>query len=104
MLLFCDWNCQSGIEIDQEVLELFDGIRNHSTHKYAVFRVTDRKLVVDVVGPHLATHTKQEDHTAFAEVVALLKDSKQPRYALFDFEFPDKEEGRNYKKLSFIFW
>ncbi len=79
-------------------------MRNKSAHKYAIFKVEDKKLVVETLGPHLATHTKQEDGRAFAEVTSLLKDMDQPRYILYDFEFPDEEEGRSYKKLCFIFW
>lgn len=83
---------------------MFEHIRNRSAHKYAVFKVVGRKLVVDRLGPKLKTHTKEEDNMAFAKVVSLLRDTEQPCYVLYDFEFPDEEEGRRYKKLSFIFW
>ena len=95
---------QSRVDIDDQVLEVFGHMKLRSTHKYAIFRIEKKKIIVESLGEHKVTHTKKEDEVAFGELTALLKDMDHPRYILYDFEFPEEEEGRKYKKMAFIFW
>jgi hypothetical protein len=92
----------SGIEVDSEVTTLFNDIKLRSIHKYATFKIVNKKKVeVDVKGDPAKTEDKEEDKAKFDELKALM--TKEPRYILYDFGFTNKE-GRKINKLAFIFW
>ena len=92
----------SGIEVDADVTTLFNEMKLRSTHKYATFKIVNKKKVEkDVLGDPASTEEKDQDKQKFDELKALL--TKEPRYILYDFGFTNKE-GRKIKKLAFIFW
>ena len=92
----------SGIEVDPDIVTLFNEMKLRSTHKYATFKIVNKKRVeIDVQGEPAKTEDKESDKEKFVELKALL--TKEPRYILYDFGFTNKE-GRIIKKLAFIFW
>lgn len=92
----------SGIPISTETVQVFNSMKLKSTHKYALFKIEDRKEVqVEVVGDKVFTDTTEQDKQEFGKLKALL--TKEPRYILYDFGFTNKE-NRKITKLAFIFW
>ena len=92
----------SGIEIDPDIVSLFNEMKLRSTHKWATFQIEKKKkIILDQVGEPCSTNTKEDDQTRFDELKASL--TKEPRYILYDFGFTLKD-GRLLKKLAFIFW
>lgn len=92
----------SGIEVDSEIVSLFNEMKLRSTNKYATFKIVNKKKVeIDVKGEPAKTEDKDDDKAKFAELGALL--TNEPRYILYDFGFTNKE-GRKINKLGFIFW
>ena len=92
----------SGIEIDSELPTLFNEMKLRSTHKYMTFKIENKKkIIVDVMGDPVTTDNKEDDKAAFGELKAQL--TNEPRYILYDFGFKNKE-GRQIKKIGFIFW
>lgn len=93
----------SGIEIDAEIPSLFNEMKLRSTHKYAVFKIEGKKkVVVDYCSDPKKCESRDEDKECFAELKARM--TNEPRYILYDFEFPMTKESRTVKKLVFIFW
>ena len=93
----------SGIEVDPEITALFNEIKLKSTHKYAIFKIENKKtIVVDIKGDPKSTEEKGEDKICFDEMKEKL--TKEPRYILYDFSFKLEKDSRQIKKLAFIFW
>ena len=92
----------SGVEVKEDVVTLFNDMKLRSIHKYATFKIVDKKTIeVDVLGDPVKTEDKEADKAQFDELGTKL--DKEPRYVLYDFGFTNKE-GRIIKKLAFIFW
>ena len=92
----------SGIEIDEEVVVLFNDMKLRSTHKYATFKIEKKKtIVVDVLGDPAETKSKEDDEDKFDELKSTL--TLEPRYILYLFGFAT-QEGRIINKLALIFW
>ncbi len=92
----------SGIEVDDEIPSLFNEMKLRSTHKWATFKIENKKkVVVDVLGDPCKTEDKEADKIQFDELKGKL--TKEPRYILYDFGFTNSE-GRKIGKLGFIFW
>ena len=92
----------SGVQVDEDVPTLFNEMKLRSTHKYATFKIENKKVIkVDVTGDPKSTEDKESDKACFDELGGKL--GKEPRYVLYDFGFTNKE-GRIIKKLAFIFW
>ena len=92
----------SGIEVDEEIATLFNEIKLRSIHKFASFRIVDKKkVVVDVKGDPQVTETKEDDKVFFEEMRSHCQ--SEPRYVLYDFGFTLRD-GRKHKKIAFIFW
>lgn len=92
----------SGVEVNEAVVTLFNDMKLRSIHKYATFKICNKKSIeVDVLGVPKKTETKEEDKRQFDELGTQL--DKEPRYILYDFGFTNKE-GRIINKLAFIFW
>ena len=94
----------SGIEVDQEINDLFHKMKDKKTNKWAIFKIENKKkIVVHLKGdPYPTDGDKETDKKAFEQLAQHL-DPKQPCYILYDFDFKNKE-GRNIQKLVFIFW
>ena len=97
----------SGIEVDAVIPELFNDIKMKHKHKWATFKIENKKkIVVDQLGDPKTTETKEDDQKCFEDLKEVLVSDelkKEPRYVLFDFGFTN-EEGRKLQKLAFIFW
>ena len=92
----------SGVEVDEEVVSLFNDIKLRSIHKYATFKIENKKSIKpDILGDPQKTEAKDDDKTRFEALKEQL--GKEPRYILYDFGFTNKE-GRIIHKLAFIFW
>ena len=92
----------SGIEVDPDIVSLFNDMKLRSVNKYATFKIVNKKKVeVDAKGDPAKTEDKGDDKDKFAELGELL--TNEPRYILYDFGFTNKE-GRKINKLAFIFW
>jgi hypothetical protein len=92
----------SGIEVDPEIVTLYNEMKLRSTNKYAIFKIEKKKkIVIDVVGDPCPTDDVEDDKKSFEELKA--KMTNEPRYMLYDFGFT-KSDGRKIKKLAFIFW
>ena len=92
----------SGIEIDPEIVSLFNEMKLRSTHKWATFQIEKKKrIILDATGDPCSTESKEDDQACFDELKGRL--TKEPRYILYDFGFKLKD-GRLLKKLAFIFW
>jgi len=92
----------SGIEVDSEIPTLFNDMKLRSTHKYAIFKIKNKKeVVVDQLGEPNKTEDKDADKACFTELKELL--TNEPRFILYDFGFTNKE-GRIISKMAFIFW
>ena len=102
ILFFYPLQSMSGIEIDPEIVTLFNEMKLRSTHKWATFKIENKKkIILDETGDPCSTESKEEDRKWFDELKAKL--TKEPRYILYDFGFTLKD-GRILKKLAFIFW
>lgn len=92
----------SGVEVNEDVVTLFNDMKLRSIHKYATFKIENKKkIAADVLGDPCKTECKESDKTQFDCLKSLL--GKEPRYILYDFGFTNKE-GRIINKLAFIFW
>lgn len=92
----------SGVEVNEDVVTLFNDMKLRSTQKYATFKIVNKKKIEqDALGDPGKTEDKAADKARFDELGALL--GKEPRYILYDFGFTNKE-GRIINKLAFIFW
>ena len=92
----------SGNEVEYECTALFNEMKLRSTHKYATFKIVNKKkTVIDVLGDPADTESKEEDEVKFDELKSTL--TLEPRYILYDFGFTNKE-GRKVNKLALIFW
>lgn len=95
----------SGIEVDEEIPTLFNDMKLRSTHKYATFKILNKKKVVlDVTGDPCTTENKEDDKAQFEILKEQIKEPKEPRYILYDFGFTKKDDNRKIRKLAFIFW
>lgn len=91
----------SGVEVDAEINSLFNDMKLRSTHKFAFFKIENKKkIIVDVLGDPCKTEAKEEDEAQFNQMKGQL--NNEPRYILYDFGFTTKD-GRIIKKLAFIF-
>ena len=92
----------SGIEVDPEIPTLFNEMKLRSTHKWATFKIENKKKVIkDVTGDPKKTESFEDDKECFMELKGKL--TNEPRYILYDFGFTNKE-GRKINKMAFIFW
>ena len=92
----------SGIEVDSAVTTLFNEMKLRSTHKWATFKIENKKkVIVEKMGEPKETADSDSDKACFLELAEQL--THEPRYILYDFGFTNKE-GRLIKKLAFIFW
>jgi hypothetical protein len=92
----------SGIEVDSAVTTLFNEMKLRSTHKWATFKIENKKkVIIEQQGEPKETTDFESDKACFEELKAEL--TSEPRYVLYDFGFTNKE-GRRIKKLAFIFW
>ena len=92
----------SGVEVDEDVVTMFNDMKLRSIHKYATFKIVNKKKIeADVLGDPCKTEDKATDKEQFDALKAQL--DKEPRYILYDFGFTNKE-GRIINKLAFIFW
>ena len=92
----------SGIEVDPAVTMLFNAIKLRSAHKWATFKIENKKKVIlEEQGEPKETTDFESDKACFEELKAQL--TSEPRYILYDFGFTNKE-GRVIKKLAFVFW
>lgn len=108
----------SGMKIDPVINTIFTDMKEKSVYKYAIFRIENKKEIIvdtgaiggadnaELLGKKRSTQgSKKEDLEAFEEMKTLLTKHEEPRYLLYDFEFPtEKAGGRIVKKLAFIFW
>ncbi len=93
----------SGIELDPEIVSLYNEIKLKKVHKWVTYRIEKKKkIVIDQRGEKNKTDNKEDDKAEFDKLKGLL-DIKEPRFILYDFGFTNKE-GRNIEKLAFIFW
>lgn len=93
----------SGIEIDPDIVTLFNDMKLRSIHKWATFKIEKKKkIILDETGEACSTESKDDDKKWFDELKGKL--SKEPRYILYDFGFTLEKDGRILKKLAFIFW
>ena len=73
-----------------------------STHKYATFKIENKKkIVVDILGDKAVTESKEDDEILFDELKSRL--TLEPRYILYDFGFTTNK-GRKVNILALIFW
>ena len=94
----------SGIEVDGEVTAIFNDMKLRRTHKWATFKIEDKKrVVVDQEGAASATETREDDRAKFQELKDTLVQKETPRYVLYDFGFKTNT-GRTVNKLAFIYW
>ena len=92
----------SGIEVDSAVTTLFNEMKLRSTHKWATFKIENKKkVIVEKMGEPKETADSDSDKACFLELAEQL--THEPRYILYDFGFTNKEGGL-IKKLAFIFW
>ena len=92
----------SGVEVNEDVVTLFNDMKLRSIHKYATFKIVNKKKIdFDILGDPRKTEDKSADKEQFDALGAQL--GKEPRYILYDFGFTNKE-GRIINKLAFIFW
>ena len=90
----------TGIEIDPEVVALFNDIKSKHTYKYAAFKIVNNKIVVDkeLFSDPKLTETK-EDKEFYDELVTKLKLIEEPRYIVYDLGLKNEED-----QLALIFW
>ncbi len=92
----------SGIEIDTEVAVLYNDMKLNKTHKWATFKIENKKkIVIDELGDPCTTENNEEDKAAYADMSSTL--SNEPQYILYDFGVSLKD-GKTISKLAFIFW
>lgn len=86
---------QSHIQFDEGVIDTFTGLKMKSTHRYLVLKINDSgdKIVIDKLGEKAETFENMTD--------ALPDD--EGRYIVFDYE-KNLDDGRQLKKLLYIFW
>lgn len=86
---------QSGVAVDDAVVTVFNDIKLHKKHKYALYRISDDKktIIVDCVGKKDAT---------FDDFLAELK-ADQPRYAVVDFHYINDRDTPS-DKIFFVNW
>ncbi|XP_065919274.1 uncharacterized protein [Dysidea avara] len=95
----------SGIEVDPNIAILFNEMKLRSTHKYATFKIENKKKIVeDVLSDPVSTASREEDKAEFDKLKSLITSSNEPRYILYDFSFPMTKDNRSIKKIAFIFW
>ncbi len=84
----------SGVTVNQQCLEAYNELKLKKTHKYVIYKLNDNftEIVVDKTSP-------DADYTKF---VANLPE-KEPRWAVFDFEFQKGDAGKR-NKLIFYSW
>ncbi|XP_038065693.1 cofilin-like [Patiria miniata] len=83
----------SGITVDDEVGTVFQEMKLRREFRWAIFKIKDNKSVV--------LDTKATGDQGFTELYASLKESGEPRYALYDVP---QELGVRSDKLVFLFW
>ena len=94
----------SGVEIDQEVVTVYEDVKLRKTHKWMTFKISDdkKKVEIDQRGEKITTESKEEDKAFFNTFTAQhFKD--EPRYAVYDFRFTNKEK-RVIESICFICW
>ena len=92
----------SGIEVEPAITSLYNEMKLRSTHKYATFKIENKKkIVVDILGDKAVTESKEDDEILFDELKSTL--TLEPRYILYDFGFTTNK-GRKLNKLAYIFW
>ena len=90
--------------MDSDIPTLFNEMKLRSTHKWATFKIEKKKKVIlDKEGEPNPTEDRETDKACFDELKALVTANNEPRYILYDFGFKIKD-GRQLKKLAFIFW
>ena len=88
--------------MDPDGPTLFNEMKLRAVHKYATFKIKNKKeVVVDEKADPNKTEDKEADKVCFDELKA--KMTQEPRYILYDFGFTNLE-GRKINKLAFIFW
>jgi len=71
----------SGIEIDSDIPTLFNEMKLRATHKWATFKIENKKKVVeDEKGEPCKTESKEDDKAWFDELGGKL--GREPRYIL----------------------
>ena len=92
----------SGIEVEPAITSLYNEMKLRSTHKYATFKIENKKkIVVDILGDKAVTESKEDDEILFDELKSRL--TLEPRYILYDFGFTTNK-GRKVNILALIFW
>lgn len=92
----------SGIEVDGDIPGFFNEMKLRATNKWAMFKIENKKKVIlDITGDPCKTQDKEADKAQFEAMKNKL--TKEPRYILYDFGFTMKD-GRQIKKIAFIFW
>lgn len=86
---------QSGITVDDSVVDAFQLIKTKKNRKYALFRINDdhTKIVVEKIADEGATY---QDFRADL-------DSIGPVYAIYDYEYTTNLDQTN-KRLFFVTW
>jgi len=96
----------SGIQVDDAIATLFNEMKLRSIHKWATFKIENKKkIVIDQVGDPVKTESFEEEvkyWQEFLEKLGLGANPAQARYGLYDFS--TQKEGRKIEKLGFIFW
>ena len=97
------YQAMSGMEVDPDIVTLYNDMKLRKTKKWATFKISDeKKIVIDQLGDPKETETLEDDEECFGQLKATLT-TEQPRYILYDFGFKGGE-NRTVKKLAFIFW
>jgi len=95
----------SGIQVDPSIAPLFNDMKLRSIHKYATFKIENKKTIIpDVKGDPMSTETREADRVEFNKLKDLVTSSDEPRYILYDFSFQMAKDNRLVKKIAFIFW
>lgn len=96
----------SGINVEQEVVDIFQLIKNKKGPKFVAFRLSNNKKSVivdhDIKGEKIKTTDVEEDKKHFQKLLDMQKD-EEPRYIIYDFGFK-QEDGKINEKLAFISW
>ena len=92
----------SGIEVEPDCTALYNDMKLRSIHKYATFKIENKKrIVIDILGDPAKTESKEDDEILFDQLKSTL--TLEPRYILYEFGFTNSR-GKQVQKLAFIFW
>ena len=96
------------MKLDPAVLPLINSMNIDKKYKYAIFKVSKNGKVIEVhktkeQNPQERTKTKDEDKTAFNDMVDVMKDEDlKAAYILYDFCFMSDTLGRVVEQLVFL--